>query len=175
MGRYQEDSKELLELIGGKRSVICIIAMGGDQDGIQCDRISDLYHYRRMLESLSIEAQLHHVAWPQVFESAGFSDWSDRKCTADHEVPKIRHACPGRCLLVRVDVIPAESRREIHDATACKNALRREIRTVSAQLLVIIEARVPPIRPLMGIAYSGCTVVVLQKTHALPSSHQSMQ
>ena len=76
---------------------------------------------------------------------------------------EICDTCPGGSFIIGVDVVPAVGRRIVHDTTASINALRGEVRTVSADFLIIVKGRIAAISPYVGIS-NYCRPIVWDKS-----------
>lgn len=78
----------------------------------------------------------------------------------------IAEARPGWGPVCGVDVIPAELRGEIHNASACVQALGRKIGAVAANLTKIVEGWITGIGPFVGIGNRRTAVIWEQLDHA---------
>ena len=164
-GKVQKTNLE--KFIGRKRPVIRIGAMCGDQN-IRVAAWSACRHdHRRVLPSDAIKRKLRDVPRLNAIKRNLLRKRTDRRRAPREEIIKILHARPRGCFSICVDIIPSESRRVVHHPCARVDTLRRKIRAVSADALVIIVARVSPIRPKVCIAHRRGAVVWQENKHDL--------
>ena len=155
-----------------QRAVERIVGMRGNEDARF--RI-DAAHQQRVIIGAALVLQLHHVADAQI-GLVGLDTKRSLAAVACEKVVKILHAGPGCRARIRVKIIPAEYRREIHAAAARKQALRDKIGAVAAETGIVDEQGIARHCPLAGIGQRAVAVVSSFNKHKVaPSPRQYMK
>ena len=155
-------------LIGGQWPIVGIITVGCDQHIFRRCRNPHRHNNRTMLKFGTFKGKLNDISGPKILQRTLLPDRAHRRCSSCQKIIQIRHACPCRCFLIRINVVPAKCGSEVHDSTPGVNTLRSKIGTVSTQILIIVISRISAVCPLVGICNGSFPVIVLHKAHHIP-------
>ena len=142
--------------------------MGGDEDVVWPGDGAYRYNHRCMGKNLSavLKTELNEIAGAQKIHVNLNTHRAVSGLGPRHKVPEKLYARPGWGPVCGVDVIPAELRGEIHNASACVQALGRKIGAVAANLTKIVEGWITGIGPFVGIGNRRTAVIWEQLDHA---------
>ena len=155
-------------LIAVQRPIVGVVGMGCNEYVVRPRYGPHRYNHRCVGEhaSTGLKSELDKIAGPQKVHVHLDAHRAVRGLGPGHKVPKKLHPRPGGRTVIGINVIPAEFRGEIHDASARIQALGREIGTVAADLAEIIEGRIAGVGPFVGVGHRRPAVVWEQLNHA---------
>ena len=153
------------KFIGRKRTVIRVVAVRGDQNFSIILRLPRSDHHWRMLPANTVERKLHDIAGLYPLHRDLDRRRANRRLFSHKKIVEIFNARPRGRFSVRVDIIPSKGRRVVHHARPSIDTLRRKIRAVPTDVLIVVVAWIPSIRPNMCVPYCCSAVISRQDQH----------